>query len=359
MKDEQLIQILEDAGLSPYQAEAYVTLLVLGNASATDVADRCDVPDPRIYDVLRDLESKDYVETYQQDNLTARAHDPETVLEDLQSRSSAYLDAAKEIQERWNEPPITEHEVSIVKRFDTVLSRARSLVDEAKTQVQFAGHVDQFRAMTDHFTDARERGVSVKLCLWTDGGTADLPQDSALSGVCSEARYHELPTPFVVIVDRTSTSFAPNRRSTDEYGVVVTDRTYSFVFHWYFLTALWENSETEYTEQSADSPTTYVDIRYCVRDLKTLLNEDATVMVTVSGYEMETTEAIEISGVVTNATYSENPTDDEHQLPLSRLSGRVSLTVDSGESHVEIGGWGAVTGEVEAETITIDEVRYE
>jgi len=46
MKDEELVEILEDAGLSPYQAEAYVTLLALGNASATDVADACDVPDP-------------------------------------------------------------------------------------------------------------------------------------------------------------------------------------------------------------------------------------------------------------------------------------------------------------------------
>ena len=40
---------LEDAGLSPYQAEAYVTLLDLGAASATTVAEASGVPDPRIY----------------------------------------------------------------------------------------------------------------------------------------------------------------------------------------------------------------------------------------------------------------------------------------------------------------------
>jgi len=50
MDDDELSAVLYDAGLSPYQAEAYVTLLELGTATATAVADACEVPDPRIYD---------------------------------------------------------------------------------------------------------------------------------------------------------------------------------------------------------------------------------------------------------------------------------------------------------------------
>lgn len=359
MKDDELVQVLEDAGLSPYQAEAYVTLLTLGNASATDVADACDVPDPRIYDVLRDLEAKGYVETYQQDSLTARAHDADVVLDDLRSRSSEYLDAAEEIEERWNKPEVTEHEVSIVKRFDTVLNRAKSLVGEAETQIQFAGHVDQFRAMADELAAAHERGVTVKVSLWTDEETSDLPDESELSGLCTDARHRDLPSPFVVIVDRTSTSFAPHHRSVNEYGVLVSDRTYTFVFHWFFLTALWESWETIYTERTPDSPTTYVDIRYCVRDLETLSNEGATVEVTVLGYETETNEQREIEGVVAGVTYSGDPTAYDQQLPLSHLSGRVYLTVDTGSELVDVGGWGAVLEEMEAESITITDVRYE
>jgi sugar-specific transcriptional regulator TrmB len=359
MKDEELIQILEDAGLSPYQAEAYVALLALGNASATDLADACDVPDPRIYDVLRDLESKGYVETYQQDSLTARAHDPSEVLEDLRARSSEYLNAAEEIEERWSEPAVAEHEVSIVERFDTVLSRAKTLVGEAETQIQFAGHVDQFRSMADDLAGAHARGVTVKLSLWTEAGKADLPDESELDGVCTEARNRDLPSPFVVIVDRTSTSFAPNHRSTNEYGVLVSDRTYTFVFHWFFLTALWESWESIYTERSADSPRTYVDIRYCVRDLETLLSEGAAVEVTVRGYETETNERREVRGVVTDTSYSGDPTRYDQQLPLSHLAGRVFLTVDTGDELVDVGGWGAVLEKIEAETITIDDVKYE
>jgi len=147
MDDSELTDVLEDAGLSPYQAEAYVALLGLGTASATDIADSCDVPDPRIYDVLRDLETKGYLETFQQASLTARARNPDVVLEDLRSRSSKYLDAAETIEERWNQPEISDHEVSIVKRFDTVLEAARTFVRDADTQIHATLTRDQFEAL--------------------------------------------------------------------------------------------------------------------------------------------------------------------------------------------------------------------
>jgi len=69
MDTEDLRDALEDAGLSQYQAEAYTALLRLGTASATELADACAVPTARIYDVLRDLEGKAYIETYEQGSL--------------------------------------------------------------------------------------------------------------------------------------------------------------------------------------------------------------------------------------------------------------------------------------------------
>ena len=60
----ELISALRDAGLSPYQADAYVTILEVGAAPVTDIAEASGVPDPRIYDVLRDLEAEGYIELY-------------------------------------------------------------------------------------------------------------------------------------------------------------------------------------------------------------------------------------------------------------------------------------------------------
>jgi len=359
MKDDDLIDVLEDAGLSPYQAEAYVTLLELGNASATDIADACDVPDPRIYDVLRDLESKGYIETYQQDSLTARAHDPETVLNDLRSRSSEYLTAAEEIEDRWNQPAVTEHEVSIVKRFDTVMNRAREIIETAEKQIQIGVNVEQFRALEDALADARDRGVNIKLSLCTSPDDDALPSEDELARVCTEARHRDIPSPFLVLVDRRWTCFAPHSQSLNEYGVLVSDRTHTYVFHWFFLTCLWEIWDTVYTLRTPETPTTYVDLRHCVRDVDPLLEEGATITATVEGYETDSNETVALHGQIVRVNYSGETVGRDQQLPLSQLAGRVSITLETDGGPVEIGGWGAVIEEVEAAEITIEDVRYD
>ena len=359
MNDGDLIDVLEDAGLSPYQAEAYVTLLELGNASATDIADACDVPDPRIYDVLRDLESKGYIETYQQDSLTARAHDPEKVLNDLRSRSSEYLTAAEEIEDRWNQPAVAEHEVSIVKRFDTVLNRAREIVRNAKHQIQIGANVEQFRALEDVLVAARDRGVNIKLSIYTEPESRELPTEEEFARASTESRHRDVPSPFLVLVDRTWTCFAPHSHSVNEYGVLVSDRTHTYVFHWYFLTCLWEIWDTIYTRRTPETPTTYVDLRHCVRDLDQLLEEGATISATVVGHEMDSNASIELDGTIVGINYSGETAGRDKQLPLSQLAGRVSVLLETEDGVREIGGWGAVIEEVEAAEITITDVRYD
>lgn len=81
MNTDDLVAVLKQAGFSPYQADAYVTLLELGATAASELADASDVPGPRIYDVLGDLEDRGYVVTYEQDRLYARARDPRSCQE--------------------------------------------------------------------------------------------------------------------------------------------------------------------------------------------------------------------------------------------------------------------------------------
>jgi len=357
MDDDELTGILEDAGLSPYQAEAYVALLGLGTASATDIADACDVPDPRIYDVLRDLESKGYIETFQQDSLTARAHDPEEVLESLRTQSSRYLEAAEDIEDRWDQPEISDHEVSIVKRFETVRSRAKELVAAAENQIQLGVDTEQFYELKPGLEAAHDRGVNIKLSICT-GPDGAAPDRSDLEGTCSEARHRDIPSPFLVMVDRTWTCFAPHRQSVNEYGVLVNDRTHTYIFHWFFLTCLWEIWETMYTERTAETPTEYVDLRHAVRDLEPLLAEGANIEATVNGHETGTNEPVAVSGRVVDVDYTGSAMGRQEPVPLAQLAGRITLTLDAGDREYEIGGWGAVLEEIEADKITVTDVRY-
>jgi sugar-specific transcriptional regulator TrmB len=351
MDTEDLRDALEDAGLSQYQAEAYTALLRLGTASATELADACAVPTARIYDVLRDLEGKGYIETYEQGSLHARARDPEEVLDDLRDRASLFSEAADEIEDRWEAPAVDPHKVSIVKRFDTVTGRAKRAISEAENEVQVSATPEQFRELREALVTAVDNGAIVKLSLHGPEETAGLPTDD-LPGAVTEARFRDMPTPFVALIDRTKTCFAPHARSVNQYGVLVDDYTLTYVFHWYFLTCLWEVWETVYATQTEEPPLTYADVRRCVRDVEPLLIDDRRVTVRVDGFEIETGDTVSFEGSLVGVDYSGERTENGPP-PLSQLAGQVTLSVESDDRVRTVGGWGSVVEEIEATRITV------
>ena len=358
MNAEELTAVLEEAGLSPYQSEAYVTLLDLGSASATDIAEASGVPDPRIYDVLRDLESKGYVETYKQGSLQARAHDPEEVMESLHSRAQRLSAAATEIEDRWETPGLEENVVSIVKRFETVIQRAEQFVGEAENQVQLSVTTDQFRRLRPALAEAYDRGVTIKLSIHTahEADRSELPTEDELVGACTEARHRPLPSPFFTLVDRSKTCFAPHTDSLNEYGILVDDRTHTYVFHWFFLTCMWDVWTPFYREDAEDAVTTYTDIRYCLRDLRPLLEAGERVHARIDGIDTDTGEPRTVEGIVTDTVISGEITDGSEGVSVARFAGQAALVVDTGEGLVEIGGWGAALEDVEANRIDLEVV---
>lgn len=355
MNDDELTAVLEDAGLSPYQSEAYVTLLGLGTASATDVAEACDVPDPRIYDVLRDLEEKGYVETFQQDSLTARAHDPREVRGDLESRSAQFLEAADAIEERWSQPAVSDHELTVVKRFGTVVERAQELIRAAETQVTVAVPAADVDVIADDLAAAHERGVLVRITVSAEHPEDDPPDPTIFDGICTEARYRLTPAPFLVIVDRTWTAFMPAQGTATQYGLLVNDSAHTSMFQWVFSTVLWGSCDVIYRDPDTERPRAYVDIRRCLADLEDPLADGATVDVEVVGNLIETGERVELAGTVERLNLG---TPDESDVdPMTRPAGPLSLTLrtESGDTY-DVGGWGACIEDVEATRITVTDV---
>ena len=56
------IEILKGIGLTLYEAEAYVTLTSLISSNATEIAEKSGIPRSKIYDVLKELAKKDFIE---------------------------------------------------------------------------------------------------------------------------------------------------------------------------------------------------------------------------------------------------------------------------------------------------------
>jgi len=350
MDTEELSEVLQAADLSFYQADAYVTLLELGTASATEVARSSEVPDARIYDVLRDLDELGYVELYEQDTFQARATDPETVVENLTQRATRFEDAASEIKDRYEQPTLDTHTVSIVKRFDTVLEAARTFVAEAETQIHATLTPEQYDALRDDLAEAKGRGVTVNLTVLYRDEDDELGAED-FEGVCTEVHRRPRPSPFIVTSDLRRTAFASNPAAIEDYGMILENRSFTYVFFWHFLIFMWLPWPVLYSEEPG-APKRYADVRQFLLEYIQPIREGATVSVEIEGRDTRNDEDVTISGAVVDTEYVSDAAaalDSE----LLELAGTATIVVDDGEQRHTVGGWSATFEDVEAKRITV------
>jgi len=89
---EGIVEGLRKLGLTEYEAKAYAALVGMGEASAREVHELSGVPRTRIYDILRDLGSKGFVEFVQGSPTYYRAVEPDRVMERLRDELVACID---------------------------------------------------------------------------------------------------------------------------------------------------------------------------------------------------------------------------------------------------------------------------
>ncbi|WP_266081790.1 TrmB family transcriptional regulator [Haladaptatus caseinilyticus] len=359
MDTDELRTGLSEAGLSSYQIDAYVTLLNLGSASATSLAEKADVPRSRIYDVLRDLEEDGYVETYKQDSLRVRASEPSKVFQELQSRAETLSNTATEIRNRWQQPGVGSHRISVLKRVETVIERAEESIRDTTNQVHISVTPDQYYELAPALQACHENGVFVSVSFnTTHEEPTELPSDEELDGIVTEARHRHLPAPFLVLADREIACFAPHKKLA-QYGAVFEDETLAYVFHWYFEAALWESWPLIYTSHDDSLPAEYVNIRRCIRDIAPLLSDGATIHATARGRKIGLKQTQTLSGEITDILYATGDHYEQDQIPsLSSLAGQATIVLRTDDGKFGVGGWGAVLEDLEADRIIIESVSY-
>lgn len=359
MDVEELQATLQDAGLSPYQAEVYVTLLELGEASATEIGEHCTVPRPRIYDVLRDLSERGYVETYRQDTLRARSVDPEPVLDDLRRRSETFAAAAETVEELWERPQPEEHAISVFGDFDTIVDRVADAVRGADHAVQLAARARTITSILPALRTAHDDGVVVKLSVYAP------PEDSlpvstfedAFTTTPTEVRRRSNPAPFLALVDGDETYFGL-RSDPVEYGVHVDDNALTSMLYWYFQFALWESWDAVYAVGPERPSGEYVEIRQCIRDVASRVERGEDVRATIEGYDIATGERRELTGHITEVGYpGESPSTDTWSGQFA--GGQAMLVLDAGHDTYSVGGFGAILEDVRATHIHVHDVRDE
>lgn len=357
MDTERLRETLQDTGLTQYEAEAYIALLELGSAAATEVASACDVPQARIYDVLRNLEGRGYIETYEEESLHARAHDPSEVIADLDAYADTIADASGEIRARWERPTVENHRVSVVKPLSAIFDRAEEAIDDAETELRATMNLEQFLRFRKRLAAAHDRGVVVKLTLTPTEEANPDPENLGIdfTGTATEVRYRRLPTPFIVIADHAQIRFAPERtlHRAHEYGIMVNDYSLSRIFAFFFQLAVWETWPTVYSARGEEPPFVYTSIRECIATIEPYVSAGADVVLTVEGQRMSDNTSRTMTGRVVDLEWVRG---GDGYAPLERFTNEATIKLDVDGEEYSVGGWGALLEDIEGGRFVVESV---
>ncbi|WP_239638864.1 TrmB family transcriptional regulator sugar-binding domain-containing protein [Halorubrum californiense] len=246
----------------------------------------------------------------------------------------------------------------MVKRFDTVLEAARTFVRDADTQIHATLTRDQFDALRGDLADARDRGVTVNVTMLARDGDEPL-DDAEYEGAVSVAHRLSRPAPFVLTSDLRRTAFAPNPAAVEDYGLILRNRSFTYVFFWHSLLFMWLPSRVVY-EADAAGPKRYADIRQFLLENRERIRGDDPLHVEIEGRETDSDRSVTISGEVVDAEHlSEGDGDGDRAPTVMALTGTASMTVDDGETRWTVGGWGATYEDVEANRIRVTGVGAE
>lgn len=395
MDREAIVTGLEDAGLSAYEAEAYLTLLDQGTSKAVDVAKHSSIPVPRIYDVVKELERRGYVETLERDTLHVRAHEPVDVIGDLHDQSARLSDVADAIEERWEHTPVAEHEVNVTKRARTAIEHAEAAIRDADTTVEIAPSGDLLARFEESLVSAAENGAVVRVSLFpgdevgatgdiggdaveADGGAADLeagserppadpgapgedhptagPVSTSLEEAVTEVRERTFDAPLLVIVDGETACYAPTTDMPDPFGVIVEGDYLALLFRWYFQTALWG----PWPPAAGDlgwSPI-YVSLEEFVSDVYDLWTDGARVRLRVEGVDTDTGEPGSVEGELVDVRFTGQDRLDRAPT-ITELGGEATIVVDDGDRRCSVGGWCAQVEDLEVLRIELLEPTLE
>ncbi|MCQ2971132.1 transcriptional regulator [Methanobrevibacter gottschalkii] len=89
---DENIAILKGIGLTMYEAQAYVTLVSLISSNATEISEKSGIPRSKIYDVLKGLIQKNYIDVEDGRPLTYNVKSPVEVLSLEKNRLTTELD---------------------------------------------------------------------------------------------------------------------------------------------------------------------------------------------------------------------------------------------------------------------------
>ena len=326
----------ERFNLGEYEIDAYLAVLEHGELTASEIANRTDIPQPRVYDTVRSLSDRSLVELRESRPMAVIAVDPEEAFGDLQTSFTEMVD---ELAARYTAPARETEAVSLVKSRSTIIRHLSEAIESAEFELVLSltpALLDRFEAA---LRDRVASGVSVEL-LVTPASEAPDPEAFDYQAVATTARARAgITTPVLAVADGAYSVYATQdalRDDRDRYAVIFSRSALGFLISGFFGTVLWTTAETlSTTAEERPFPRRYASIRRAVKDVRAL---DGGIALAVEGRDTETGESVIVEGRVAAVDFHEG-----EQV--------ASLHIDTDDGEVTVGGLVAAYEAVEGQAI--------
>lgn len=335
---DQLVSLGERVDFGEYETDAYLAVLRHGNLTAAEIAEQTAIPQPRVYDTVRNLATKGFVELRDSRPLEVLAVDPQEAFDDVQTTLD---DLLGELERAYESPSRDAEAVSLVTSRQTIYRYLEDIISSAEYELVLSLTPALLDRLTKTLMGKRDAGVTVELLLSPEADVAD-PDEYDYDQVATATRVRRgVTTPVVAIADggySLYTTRAALRNDGDDYGVVFDRSGLGYLLLSFLNTVVWPTSKALVERQvHPEFPRKYATVRRCVRDLRAA---DGPLYATVRGRRLVTGDYETISGEITD---------------IGETTGQdtAAITLDTGEEILNIGGQVAALEDIEAHELTV------
>jgi sugar-specific transcriptional regulator TrmB len=330
--------VISRFNLGEYEITAYLVVLQHGELTASEIAERTDIPQPRVYDTVRSLGEVGLVELKESRPMKVLAIDPRDAFGDIQSSLDELVE---DLSDRYTAPAREPEAVSLVKSRPTILRYLEDIIEAAEYELMLSLTPSLLERFENKLTAKREAGVPTELLLSPANEAPDADSYDYESVATTVKGRRGITTPVVAVADGDYSMYATResvRGNTDRYGVIFNRSELGFLVSGFLNTVLWTTSDTISTaDETVPFPRRYATIRRCIADLTTL---DGDFYATIEGRDVATGDHWVVQGKVTEASFGPNREV-------------ATLVVDTEDGLVDVGGQLAAYEDIEAYEIHI------
>ena len=330
--------IISRFNLGEYEITAYLAVLQHGELTASEIAERTDIPQPRVYDTVRSLGDVGLVELKESRPMKVLAIDPREAFGDIQRSLD---DLVEDLSARYTAPAREPEAVSLVKSRPTILRYLEDIIDAAEYELLLSLTPSLLARFEGKLRSRRESGIATEMLLSPAADAPD-PDDFDYDAVATTVKGRRgITTPVVAVADGNYSMYATResiRGDTDRYGVIFNRSELGFLVSAFLNTVLWTTADELATDDTElPFPRRYGTIRRCISDLAALEGE---FYATIEGRDVETGDGWVVQGRVDEVSFGPNREV-------------ATLVVETDDGPVDVGGQVAAYEDIEAYEIRV------